>query len=144
MISPRGARILGLVAVVSVTINLFIAGSFLGGRFRGPPQAVNFEQRLDEALDALPEADKPIAKEIFALHRDEIIQKWRASRMAAGKAGKGMRAKIFNEAEVEADLDASNDRFLDFRKALQSLFLDIGGKISPEGRQRLRAPGAAF
>jgi uncharacterized membrane protein len=144
VISARGARILGLVVVISIAINLFLAGAMLGGRFRGPPPPVPLEQRLDALWGELPEGDRSVAEEIYARHRDEIIQKWHASRAAAQRANRGMRASTFNEGEVRADIAASNDRFMEFRRAVQDLFIDIGGKISQEGRERLRAPGGAF
>jgi uncharacterized membrane protein len=144
VISARGARILGLVVVVSIAINLFLAGAILGGRFRGPPPPVPFEQRLDASWEGLPDADRPVAKEVYARHREEIIRTWHAFRAAAQRANRGMRANTFNEGEVRADIAASNDRFMEFRRAIQDLFLEIGGKISQEGRERLRAPGGAF
>ncbi len=144
MVSDRGARILGLLAIVSVAINLFLAGSIVGGRFRGPPPPPGFERRLDEAWDELPPADKAIAQQVYGQRRDDIAQKWRATRGAVQKAGRGIQAKTFNGPEVQADLDASNARFIEFRKAVQDMFFEIAGKISPEGRQRLRAPGGAL
>ncbi len=144
MISTRGVRILGLVVVISVAINLFLAGAILGGRFRGPPPPVPFEQRLDALWEELPDGDRPVAEEIYARHRDEIVQKWHAFHAATQRANRGMRASTFNEGEVRADIATSNDRLMEFRRAVQDLFIDIGGKISQEGRERLRAPGGAF
>jgi hypothetical protein len=103
---------------------------------------MSIEQRLDAAWQDLPEADAPIAKEIYARHRDDIIQKLRASRTAAQKAARGLRAKTFDDAEVRADIDASNERYMEYRKAVQDMFLDVGSKISQAGRQRLRFGGA--
>lgn len=144
MISTRATRILGLLAIISIAINLFLAGSFLGGRFRGPPSPGMFEQRLGEAWDELPDADKPVARQIYAAHREDIIQKWRAARSAAQKASHDTRAKSFDADALRGDFDMSNTRFLEFRRAMQDLFLEIAAKISPEGRQRLHPPGGAF
>jgi uncharacterized membrane protein len=144
VISSRGAWILGLLAVVSIGLNLFLAGTILGGQFRKPAPAPNFEQRLDTIWDGLPDADREVAKQIYAKHRDEIIQKWHLSRTAAQRAVKDLKAKSFSEAEVTSDFAASNDRVMEFRKVFQDMILDVASKISPDGRQRLRAAGGAL
>ena len=46
MILPRGALILAIIAILSVGLNLFLAGTQLGHEFRGPQAPMNFEQRL--------------------------------------------------------------------------------------------------
>ncbi len=144
MTLSRGLGILGLIAVISIAGNLFLAGSLLGRQFHRPPPSVPFEQRLDAGWQSvwqqLPDADQPIVKEIFAQHRDDLIQKWRASRMSAQRAGKALRADPFDAAETHADFEKSNERQTEFRTAVQDMFTEIAGKISAEGREKLHSP----
>ncbi len=142
MTISRGGAVLGLIAVLSIAVNLFLAGSLVGRQFR--PSGSNFEQRLDngwqKVVQQLPEGDKPIVRQIFAQHRDDLIEKWRASRGPEQRAGKALRANPFDEAEVRAEFEKANEGFTEFRKAMQEVFIDIAQKISPEGREKLRSP----
>ena len=144
MTLSRGIGILGLIAVISIGGNLFLAGNLIGRQFRPGPMSMTFEQRLDfgwqHMWQQLPDADKPIVKDIFARHREDLILKWRAARMPAQRAALALRADPFDEAQARMDLDQANERQTEFRKAVQDMFVEIAGKISPEGREKLRSP----
>ena len=48
MILPRGIVVLAIVAILSVALNLFLAGNQLGHQFRGPGSPPNFEQHSNQ------------------------------------------------------------------------------------------------
>ena len=144
MTLSRGTSILALIAVISIGGNLFLAGNLVGRQLRPGPPGGTFEQRLDAGWQnlwqGLPEADQSIVKEIFARHRDELIAKWRLTRVSAQRAGVALRADPFDETQARADLEKSNERQTDFRKAIQDMFIEIASKISAEGREKLHSP----
>jgi uncharacterized membrane protein len=141
---PRGVGILGGIAIVSVAINLFLAGDLVGRHFRGPPSPANFQQRLEVLLRDLPAADKAIAHTVMESHYSDIIEKWRAFRPANQRAALAMHADPFDPAEARAAYDNVNKRSEDLREAVQNTMIEIAQKISPKGREHLRIPGGGL
>jgi uncharacterized membrane protein len=141
VILPRGILVLAIVAVLSVALNLFLAGNQLGREVRGPQMPANFEQRLHNWWRDMPAPDQAIAEGVLQQHMAEIMEKWRAFRPANQHAIQAMRAENFDPAEARAALDAANQRFGELRAAMQSALLEVAQKVSPEGRKHIRAPG---
>ncbi|MDB5397644.1 MAG: hypothetical protein JWM91_5150 [Rhodospirillales bacterium] len=141
---PRGVGLLGIVAILSVALNLFLAGNQLGHHFRGPMQQPNFQQRLGGVWRDLPEADQAIARGVVDSHYNDILEKWRAFRPASQRAAMAMHADPFDPEEAKAAYEKANQRSEEFRKALQDTLIEIAQKISPNGRERLHVPGGGF
>jgi uncharacterized membrane protein len=141
MIPPRTARILGAVIVVSVALNLFIAGNLLGDRLRGPVPARPFDQRIEDIWRNLPEADQPIAREVVDRHRDQIMGSWRTLRSAAQHATQIVRADTFAAEDARAAFAIVDTRNQELRRAIQDTVIELAAKISPQGRAALRYPG---
>ncbi len=141
---PRGAGLIGIVAILSIALNLFLAGNQLGRHFRGPAQPPNFQQRLNGIWRDLPEADQTIAHTIAESHYNDILDKWRAFRPANQRAALAMHADPFDPEEARAAYEKANQRSEDFRKALQETIIEVAQKISPEGREQLHLPGGGF
>jgi uncharacterized membrane protein len=137
---PRTIGILGIAIVISVALNLFLAGEQLGRQFRGPPPPIGFDQRLQSFTQDLPDEDQPAAREILGRRHDEIVQKWRALRSATQRATSAVHSDPFEEEEATAAFAKANQRDQDFRKVIQDTLMELASKISPEGRQRLRSP----
>ena len=141
MILPRGVLVLAIVAILSVALNLFLAGNQLGHQFRGPPPALNFEQRLHGWWRDMPAADQAIAEGVMRQHQGEIMEKWRAFRPASQHVIQIMHSENFDPAEAKTALDTANQRLTELRGVLQSTLIEIAQKVSPEGRKHIRVPG---
>jgi uncharacterized membrane protein len=141
VILPRGVLVLAIIAILSVALNLFLAGNQLGHEFRGPPSPQNFEQRLHGWWRDMPAADQAIAAGVMQQHLGEILEKWRAFRPANQRVIQIMHSENFDPAEARAALDTANQRLADLRAALQSTLMEIAEKVSPEGRRHIRVPG---
>jgi hypothetical protein len=141
VILPRGILVLAVVAILSVALNLFLAGNQLGHQFRGPMQPPNFEQRLHSLWRDMPAADQPIAQGVLDQHSSEIMEKWRAFRPANQHVIQVMHADQFNPDEAKAAFDIANQRWAELRTAIQSMLLETAQKVSPEGRKHIRTPG---
>jgi uncharacterized membrane protein len=141
VILPRGILVLAIVAILSVALNLFLAGNQLGHQFRGPMPPPNFEQRLHTLWRDMPAADQPIAQGILDQHMSEIMEKLRQFRPANQHVVQVMHADPFDPAEAKAAFDTANQRGADLRTAIQSMLIEIAQKVSPEGRKHIHAPG---
>jgi len=141
VILPRGVLVLAIIAILSVALNLFLAGNQLGHHFRAPPAQMNFEQRLHSWWRDMPPADQSIAENIMEQHIGEITEKWRAFRPANQHVIQIMHTENFDPAEARAAMDTANQRLADLRAAVQATMMEIAQKISPEGRKHIRVPG---
>jgi uncharacterized membrane protein len=141
VILPRGVLVLAIVTILSVALNLFLAGNQLGHHFRPPQTQMNFEQRLHSWWREMSPADQSIAEGIMEQHIGEIMEKWRAFRPANQHVIQIMHTENFDPAEAKAAMDTANQRLTDLRVAVQATMLDIAQKISPEGRKHIRVPG---
>ncbi len=141
---PRGVGILGAIAIVSIAINLFLAGSVIGRHFRTAPSPGNFRQRIEMLLRDLPASDKTVAQTVVDSHYGDIVEKWRAFRPANQRAAAAMRAEPFDPAEAKAAYEAVNKQSEELREAVQETMIEIAQKVSPEGRQHLRLPGGGL
>lgn len=141
MILPRGIVVLAIVAILSVALNLFLAGNQLGHQFRGPGSPSNFEERLHGIWHDMPAADQSIAQGVLDQHMSEIMEKWRAFRPANQHVIQVMHADPFDPAEAKAAFDIANQHWAELRSAMQNMLLEAAQKVSPEGRKHIRAPG---
>jgi uncharacterized membrane protein len=141
VILPRGVLILGIVAVVSIALNLFLAGNLLGRHFRGPMPPPNFEQRIHNLWRELPAADQSIAQGVLDQHNTEIMEKWRAFRPANQHVVQVLHADQFDPVEAKTALDTANQLGTELKIAIQNALIEVAQKISPEGRKHMHLPG---
>jgi uncharacterized membrane protein len=134
----RGVRLLVIILIVSVGINMFLAGNQLGLWFHHPAP-MNFEQRLETLLRELPEADRSNAQAILDAHRQDLLDKLRLYRQSALAAATAVHAETFDADDARAAFAKANGNSAEFRQALQDMVIEIAGKISPKGREHLRA-----
>lgn len=134
----RGVRLLVVILIVSVGMNMFLAGNQLGLCFHHPAP-MNFEQRLEILLRELPDADRASAHEILLAHRQDILDKFHVYRQSATAAAAAVHAEPFNADDARTAFATANGNSAEFRQALEDMVIDIAGKISPKGREHLRA-----
>ena len=143
MTVPKGVLILVIVAVLSLALNLFLAGGLLGRQFHHPPPGQELESRLDALARDMSPADQAIVHDIVAQHHDALLDKWRASRAAGQEAAVALHATPFSADDSKSLLGKWTDRGLEFRNAFHDLLVEIAGKVSPDGRSHLRfGPGS--
>jgi uncharacterized membrane protein len=141
VILPRGFLILAIVAILSIALNLFLAGNQLGHEFRRSGAPMSFEHRLHTWWRDMPPADQAIAEGVMQQHLGEIMEKWRAFRPANQHAIQLMRAENFDPVEAKTAIDLADRRLADLRAVMQNTLIEIARKVSPEGRKHIRAPG---
>lgn len=144
MIVSRGVRILGAITVISIAINLFLAGIQLGHHFRGHTPPMNFQQRLNGVWHDMPADDQTIARGILERHSGDIMDKWRALALANQRIAHAMHANPFDPEEARAAYDVANQPSTELRKTMQDTLIDIAQNISPASRQSVRVHGWGF
>ncbi len=141
MILKRGIVLLGIIAILSITLNLFLAGEKLGHQFRQPVPPLNFEQRLNNLSRDMPASDQKVVQEILDRHHDSIMEMWRTFRPANQRVVTAMRAEPFDPAEAKAAYEAANQHWNELRAVVRDTLIEIAQNISPEGRKHMRGLG---
>jgi uncharacterized membrane protein len=100
---------------------------------------MSFEQRLEILVRDLPEPDRANAQAILDAHRQDLQDKLHLYRQSALAAAAAVHAESFNTNDARAAFAKANGNSAEFRQALQDMVIEIAGKISPEGRERMRA-----
>lgn len=129
-----------LVALISLGLNLFLMGAYVGGVFRRGPDERSPRTRPFTARDAeraLGPGVQPLVREIEEAHRADTEMAFDRLRGAADQATAAMRAEPFDRGKLDQallEVRAAND-------ALQSSF--HGGfavlveRLTPEQRATL-------
>jgi uncharacterized membrane protein len=141
VILKRGILLLGVVAILSVALNLFLAGEQLGRQFRQPGPPPNFEERLHSLWRDMPAEDQKIAQDVLDRHRGDIMEKWHSFRPANQRVAAAMRAEPFDPVEAKAAYENANQRWDELRAAMRDAMIEIAQKVSPEGRKHIRGLG---
>jgi uncharacterized membrane protein len=155
-LSGRGALVITIGAVISLCINLFLAGLMAGGMWHermspwrpGPmgfedgPNAMRPGDRPGEAARPggmmvwVPPEIREQMKDILAPHEAEIEQMRKAMRAARLDVAKQLAADPLNPDGLKQALDNLQQRSAAMQQLMHNMMLEAAPKLSPELRQR--------
>lgn len=137
------AWVFAVVLVVSLAINVLIAGVVLG-HLHGPPSGEDFEHIVGLiARPYPPEIQRGIMDRARA-DRDELRQKFDAMRDARRKAFEAARADPFDQAALDAanaDIRKATDAM---QQAVQGLETAAIAEAPADVRRKIRPPHGPF
>lgn len=154
--NPPGSRrrrwlLVGLVA--SVALNLFLAGVVGAWLVRpaifrpspGPALALGLPaDRLAERISRrLPASDKPIFRDAFKKHEQDIwlrLEDWREAQQMSRRS---LRADPFDPAAFSAAFNRVQEARLGYQTAVHQAMREAAAAMSREGRVKLTQPPPA-
>lgn len=140
-VGRRTSRWLRIVLILSLAINLLIAGVVAGrwwmhGRPHGPGQHP-FTAAIERLMKDLPEAKREHAGELLKHHRDTV----RPLRELSREAREGAREAILTDPYDEAKVKTAFDRFRDIRQtrrqSTRDMMLGLMRELNLEERKKL-------
>jgi uncharacterized membrane protein len=148
--ASRRSRWLLVGLVASVALNLFLAGLFGAWLVRPTifraPSAPSFElglpaDRLAERLARrMPASDKPILRDAFKKHEQEIgvrLEDWRAAQQMSRRS---LRADPFDPGAFGAAFMRAQEARLGYQTAIHEAVREAAAAMSREGRIKLTQP----
>jgi uncharacterized membrane protein len=146
----RRRRWIRVALIASIALNLFLAG-LVGvwlvrpAVFRpsaGPPSAVGLPaDRLGERLARrLPAPDKPIIRDAFKNHEQDIRQRLDEWRSASQVTRRSLRANPFDPDAFTAAFNRAEDARNGYQRAVHQAVREAAAAMSPEGRIKLTQP----
>lgn len=138
-----------LVAIVSLALNLFVIGIFVGGVLRdkrrgfGPGGGPPFSVRGAKGL--ISSAAQPIAEEVQRAHEERVDRAFDVLRAKAEQVDVAVAAEPFDKAKLEAALSDMRDAHQALQIELHQEFVELAAKLERPDREKLvkatRRPG---
>jgi uncharacterized membrane protein len=139
MTARRWFSLLGAVLLVSLALNLFLAG-VIAGRGIGP-RGGGFDltpRKLKVAIErvtrVLPEADAALLSDRFEAERADLTQRFQALQDARKAVGAALKAQPYDAAAFDAAYRAMRSRNEDLQAAIHDVIRTAIGQFSDEGR----------
>jgi Spy/CpxP family protein refolding chaperone len=124
-----------VAAIVSLCLNLLLAGMMVGGRWHdGPGRHGPFGHSL---MGSVPEEARPLIKDVFESHKTEFDTHREAVRQARMRVADLLKADTIDQAQ----LDQALGNLLQQSQAMQQfghqVLIDVAQKLPPELRKEM-------
>ncbi len=137
----RWTRFVPQLLLVSVALNLLLAGVFLGRWTMPthPPPGLGGMMRhmIDDVGRAMNDADRAILEQAYRDHAHDLENHWSDHRAAFDAVRQAMAAEPFDRTALERAMDAAAKQDITGRAAVEQTLLDAASKMSADGRHRM-------
>lgn len=120
-----------IALVLSVCVNLLLAGMMAGQRWHGGPGRGMFGGPLRD----MPEAAQPLVKDALDANRADFDAKRAAVDQARQKVGALLQAETVDQAQLEAALGEMQGRMAEMFQLGQKVMVDVALKLPPDLRK---------
>lgn len=145
----RASKWLAIALTISLGVNLFLAGLFVG-RWVGPPPlfahaaAPRSPERpvqamIDRMAASLDEPNRVTFERIMDKHRPELSTAGASFREARRRVGDAMGAEPFDQTKLESALQELRARNMEFQRRLHAALGEAAAGLPPSERQKLAA-----
>ena len=119
------------VAIVSLCLNLLLAGFMIGGRWHGGPD------RRGPWMANMPEEAKPVIKEVFDAHKSDFDVRRKAVADARMKVAELLKADTIDQAQLNQALSELLQRTQEMQQFGHQVLIDVAQKLPPKLRQEM-------
>lgn len=123
----RKGTVLLVALIVSVCLNLLLAGVMVGGRWHGP----------GPWWRDVPEEARPIMKQAFEANKAEFDARRDAVRQAREKVADILKADPIDQAALDQALADLSQKSQAIRELGNTMMVDVAKQLSPEIRAQL-------
>ena len=125
-----------VVAIVSLCLNMLLAGLMIGGRwYDGPGRHGPFGER--PFMTRFPEEVRPIVKGVFDANKEEFDAHRKQVREARQKVADLLKADTIDRAQLDQALNELSQQTQSMQQFGHQVFIDIAEKLSPEQRREM-------
>jgi Spy/CpxP family protein refolding chaperone len=125
-----GTAVVGAL-IVSLCINLLLAGVMLGDRWHDGPRRHGF------LFGSVPEEARPLVKDVFESHKAEFDSHRDAIRQARLKVAELLKADTIDQAQLDQALNALQQRRQTMQQFGQRVMVEIAQKLPPDVRREM-------
>ena len=113
--------------IVSVCVNLLLAGVMLGGRWHGP----------GPWWKDIPEEARPVMKQAFEAHKAEFDARRDAVRQARQKVADILKADPIDQTALDRALAELSQHSQSIRELGNAMMVEVAKQLSPELRAQM-------
>lgn len=135
----RGGRT-RIFLVVSLALNLFLAGVMVAWHMRPPPPPPPgpwFDRMIQRMAADLPPADRDILQSAYQVRKGELDRMDKDVQAARERVSAAMRAQPYDPAALEQAMAAARDAREPAVETVEQAVADAAARMSPEGRIKL-------
>ncbi len=132
-LTGRKGTIVIVALVASVCVNLLLAGMMVGQRWHGGPGRMG--GMFGGPMRDMPEAARPLVKEVFDANRAEFDAKRAAVDEARQRIAAALQADTIDQAQLDAALGEMELRMRDLYQHGQKVMVEVAQKLPPELRR---------
>ena len=141
MTARRWITVLGAVLLVSLALNLFLAG-VIAGRGVGSGGGFEFTPRklrvaVERVTRVLPEADAALLTDRFEAQRADLTQRFQALQDARRAVGAALKAEPYDAAAFDSAYEAMQARSQELQASIHAVLRRSIGELSEEGRRAI-------
>jgi len=118
-----------VAAIVSVCLNLLLAGVVVGGRWHDWPGRGPFRDIPDEA--------RPLIKSVFESHKSEFDARRDAVQQARMKVAEVLKADTIDQAQLNQALSELLQQSQAMQKLGHQVMVEVAQKLTPEQRREM-------
>lgn len=124
--------------VVSLALNLFLAGMMVAWHMRPPPPPGPWFERMIQRMSGdLAPADRDILQAAYQARRPELDRMDKDVQAARERVGAAMRAQPYDPAALEKAMADARDAREPVVETVEQAVAEAAAKMSPEGRMKL-------
>lgn len=134
-LTGRTGAVVVVALIVSLCVNLLLAGMMLGGRWHdGPRHHRTFGSSM---MMSVPEEARPMMKEVFESHRAEFKTHLEAIRVARMKVADVLKADSIDQAQLDQALAELSQKSQTMRQFGLQVMVEIAHKLPPDLRRQM-------
>ena len=122
----KGTALLAAL-IVSVCVNLLLAGLMIGGRWHGP----------GPWWKDVPEEARPVMKQAFEAHKAEFDARRDAAQQARQKVAEILKADPIDQAALDQALADLSQKSQAIRELGNTMMVEVAKQLSPELRAQM-------
>lgn len=132
-----GTAVLGAL-IVSLCINLLLAGMMVGGRWYDDDDGPRHGRFLGgPIMRSVPEDARPLVKEVFDSHKAEFDTHRDAIRQARQKVAELLKADTIDQAQLSQAMNDLLQQSQTMRQFGYGVMLEIAQKLPPDVRREM-------
>jgi Spy/CpxP family protein refolding chaperone len=125
----RTGTFLLVALIVSLCVNLLLAGMMIGGRWHDGPR--------HRWMGDVPEQARPVMKQVFDAHRPEFDARRDAIRQSRMKLADVLKAEPIDQAQLDQAMDDYLQKSMAMRQFGMQVMVEIAQKLPPEVRREM-------
>jgi uncharacterized membrane protein len=134
-LTGRTGTLVVIAAIVSLCLNMLLAGVMIGGRWHGGPG--RHGPWASSMMENLPEDARPLIKQVFESRKAEFEAERERVKQARLKVAEILKAETIDRAQLDQALADLMQRSQSIQQLGHQVMVEVAEKLPPETRREI-------